>query len=398
MASNSKVYLKRGNLNYKERQLIKQITASLEEKKIDMTNFKPANDFGQLQQLFDEYCVTDVAHEDVVEVQENTQASAPESTSTEVATTVKDDYANDDQQIGSEQSSFVDPFNRAEPTVRDYVMDEGMRSSDENPQAKKTSFSEPTSFSESYDIPDENGETSGSGGGEKKGGFGRKKEKPESFKAEPINPDFDKMENAKKRKSTKKMAKAIVDGVCKLAEFGCIWWVTKDITADKLIQYELEDTMDLNVLLSLDNNQEATVREFFAIQVKTADKVLRVKDEDKQDLIDSLYEVMLEKGIAPTPMQELVINAITTLVVGLGVQAFAMGNQINNVLQQLIGMRNAEKEQLASSKRPQNQFQEQTFTQETVKEPVETSQPSEIEHISDVEVVEEQSTEMTVVN
>ena len=289
MASNSKVYLKKGNLNYKERQLIKQITASLEEKKIDMTNFKPANDFGQLQQLFDEYCVTDVAHEDVIEVQENTQVSAPESTSTEVATTVTDDYANDDQQIGSEQSSFVDPFNRAEPTVRDYVMDEGMRSSDENPQAKKTSFSEPTSFSESYDIPDENGETSGSGGGEKKqGGFGRKKEKPESFKAEPINPDFDKMENAKKRKSTKKMAKAIVDGVCKLAEFGCIWWVTKDITADKLTQYELEDTMDLNVLLSLDNNQEATVREFFAIQVKTADKVLRVKDEDKQDLIDSL--------------------------------------------------------------------------------------------------------------
>lgn len=140
------------------------------------------------------------------------------------------------------------------------------------------------------------------------------------------------------------MARAIVEGVCKLAEFGSIWWVTKDITEDKVIEYEINDTIDVQILLSLDEKQQVTVKNWFAKQVKDANEILKIDEEDKNDLVDSLYEVMLEKGIAPTPMQELIINAVSTIVIGLGVKAFAMGQQINSVLGQLKALRVEQKE------------------------------------------------------
>ena len=147
------------------------------------------------------------------------------------------------------------------------------------------------------------------------------------------------MDEKKKRKSTKKFAKTIVRAVCKLSEMGCIWWVTKDITDDKLIEYELQDTIDLKILLTLEDNQTATVKQWFKSQVRLADESFKISQMDEDDLADSLYEVMLEKGIAPTPMQELIINAVTTIVIGLGVKAYAMGQQIQNVITQLKEMK-----------------------------------------------------------
>lgn len=339
----AKVYLKKGNLNYKERKYISAIEKALNEKGLSNSEFNPATNFGELETLYNKYCVEDVEFTEI------------KGEKTEGASSVEDEHKNfrdgaketveqpSNDVGGGDEDPFTDPFNQGEVIVRDYVGggDGSMKDPNAEQQEVKTTFEEPTTFHESFEMPknDEGDKKSGGSSLAKKEGKDKKE-----VKSEPVNPAFDEMSTAKKKKSTKKMARAIVEGVCKLAEFGSIWWVTKDITEDKVIEYEINDTIDVQILLSLDEKQQVTVKNWFAKQVKDANEILKIDEEDKNDLVDSLYEVMLEKGIAPTPMQELIINAVSTIVIGLGVKAFAMGQQINSVLGQLKALRVEQKE------------------------------------------------------
>ena len=353
-----KVYLKKGNLNYKERKYISALQKELEKRGVSGKDFNPATNFGELETLYNEYCIEEASF---VEVKDKNEAQGNDVPNQEDTYEKHKDFVKGMQESvekkeetsafdSGDDSPFVDPFNQAEPVVRDYVMNEGFKEKN-NEQPVKTSFDEPTSFDSSFELPKDEGGGSGGGGnrggGNKSSSLGGNKKDNKDKKSEPFNPALENVSDAKKRKSTKKMAKAIVYGVCKLAEFGCKWWVTKDITEDKLVEYEINDTIDMQILLSLDETQQITVRNWFAMQVKLADEELKISEEDKQELADSLYEVMLEKGIAPSPTQELIINAISTIVIGLGVKAYAMGQQVQNVLNQLILMRKEQKEGVA---------------------------------------------------
>lgn len=336
MISNSQIYVKRGNLNYKERKLIEAIKASLEKKNTNMTNFIAAKNYEQLEKLAKEYALEDVAFVEVEEKNTNSQKTDTQET----VSAAKKETESVDNADG--YSPDIDPLNREAPIVRDYVMDEGMKRND-SVENTKTTFEEPINFSESFEMPnsDNNDDDSSSSNNKSSSRNELKEEKTEK----PFNPQFDDMSEARKRKNTKKFAKTIVKAVCKLAEMGCQWWVTKDITEDKLVQYELNNEIDLAILLSLEENQTITVKNWFLGQVQLSKEVFKISEEEEKDLVESLYEVMLEKGIAPTPMQELMINAVTTIVIGMGVKAFAMSQQINSVLTQLKGMKIEESEQ-----------------------------------------------------
>jgi hypothetical protein len=67
--------------------------------------------------------------------------------------------------------------------------------------------------------------------------------------------------------------------------------------------------------------------------------LFKVSKEDKDDLTDSLFEVMIEKGIAPTPMQELIINAVKTFIIDMGLKATQLSAEIKNVIEQLKVMK-----------------------------------------------------------
>jgi hypothetical protein len=405
-----KVYLKKGNLNYKERKYISALQKTLESKGIDGKKFNPATNFGELEQLYNEYCIDDVAFEEVKNEKgtsnaEGTDNGGDASIYDQHKEFVKDGLKSVEPVEEFGDNAFIDPFNSAEPIVREYVKDNGFQDPSQEKQQTKTSFDEPTSWGDSFQLP--NGEEKGgsgngggngggNSGGDKRtlgGGNNNNKGKDKNAKSEPLNPALDGISDAKKRKSTKKMAKAIVFGVCKLAEYGCVWWVTKDITEDKLIEYEINDTMDLQVLLTLDENQQITVRNWFSLQVKTANEILKISEEDKNDLADSLYEVMLEKGIAPTPMQELIINAVSTIVIGLGVKAFAMQQQVNSVLGQLMLMRKEQKEGQERERETKDEFdrqekEEEKHYEETMKkaEKVSINEDDGIEYVETEEV------------
>jgi hypothetical protein len=147
------------------------------------------------------------------------------------------------------------------------------------------------------------------------------------------------------------------------------------------------------MLLALDENQQITVRNWFTMQVKNANDELKVDEGSKEDMADSLYEVLMEKGIAPSPTQELMIDAVSSLVIGLGLKAFAMQKQIASVLGQLTAMRKEQKEQ-GIGKTNQNNFQNQEqeeeepspLNEEVYRAPSENNQNMSIE---DAEILSE---------
>ena len=391
-----KIYLKKGNLNYKERKYISAIQKNLEAKGIQAKDFNPATNFSELEKLHTMYGAEEVEFEEIENDSKESNESAEEFSSADNNTSEEDTYEKHRRfrdSVNTEESmevatnnNIIDPFNQAEPIVRDYVKSGSIEDPNEQKATNQTTFEEPTTWGDSFELPSGEGGGSGSGSGNGNGGGGKKnsggllggkKDNDKDKKvSEPLNPALNGVSDARKRKSTKKMAKAIVFGVCKLAEFGCNWWVTKDITEDKLVEYEINDTMDLQMLLALDENQQITVRNWFTMQVKNANDELKVDEGSKEDMADSLYEVLMEKGIAPSPTQELMIDAVSTLVIGLGLKAFAMQKQIASVLGQLTALRKEQKEQGIAKTNAEN-FQNKQEEEEPSPLDEEVYRPSE---------------------
>ena len=176
------------------------------------------------------------------------------------------------------------------------------------------------------------------------------------------------MKASKQKKSTKKFAKYIVEAVCMLSEKGFVWFANKDINESKLTEYEISGEMDLNLLVTLEDGQEATVKQFFQLQCMKAEQFSKIDPEQKQDLIDALAEVMQEKGVGPTPTQELALIALT-IFGGQAVALFTLKSQTNSLLTQLRAMKSEEtqyQQQAPPPPRPQPKPQPQ---KEYIEEP-----------------------------
>jgi hypothetical protein len=371
---NIKIYDKRGNHNYKEKKLLKKLKEVIESKAKQDSNFlnefTPAKDYTELNNLFNKYCVEEAEYIDVTnDTQTNT---TPQNMETPETT---DDFSL------SEDSVFIDPLNREEPKVRSYVMDEEFPSSQPKAETEtRTSFAEPSSFSESFDLPSDDDNEPAKKTSTDKGSGGKK-----SPTSTPINPDFESMDNSRKRKNSKKFAKYIVEAVCMLAEKGFVWYATKDINEPKLAEYELNNEMDLDLLVNLSDGQEATVKQFFKIQCANAELLSKFDEQKKLDLSDALADVMIEKGVTPTPTQELMLVGLTIL----GEKAIALmtiTSQNNSLLAQL-------REMNVGNQRPQTRQQAPPPPpppQQTKSSAVEDIQFTEVER----EVVKQKVNEM----
>ena len=354
-----KIYNKSGRKNYIENRYVNELTEIIEQKIQKnpslLDSFRTAETFEELEKMY--YLYT--SQEGVIESETNNIKSdmAKSKAKNEDEEFLNDDaeLTGDEDEIVSNSSSatgddeilndFVDPFNREEPIVRDYVLDGGDLA---DPNAVdfsgKTDFDEPTSFDEAFVLPDDSQPASSSGGG---GGYGggssRQQPEPEPEPREHarVNPDFDDMSSAKKRKSTKKFAKYIVETVCMLSEKGFVWYANKDINEAKLVEYELKGEMDLSLLLNMPDGQEVTVKQFFLAQCLQAEELAEIGQEEKNDLTDALAEVLLEKGIAPTPTQELLLIAAKVFV-GQAISLMTLKASTNSVLAQLRAMKQAE--------------------------------------------------------
>jgi hypothetical protein len=343
------VYTKRRRKSYKEKRYIEELEKII-SKKIEETpeladSFKPAESFEELEKMYNLYTSEDA----VIETENTNQNKNNMANDVEE---MEDDFEQDqpNRPKGGDEDSidkeFIDPFNREEPIVRDYVLDGGDLADPNTVDfSGQSSFDEPTSFDEAFVLPDENTPPPSSGGGGFGGGSPRPEREPREEPREQarINPDFDDMSSGKKRKSTKKFAKYIVETVCMLQEKGFVWYANKDISEAKLVEYELRGEMDLSLLLNMPDGQEVTVKQFFQNQCFQAEQLAVIDEESKADLAEALAEVLLEKGIAPTPTQELLLIA-GKVFVGQGISLLTLKASTASVLNQLRAMKKAETE------------------------------------------------------
>jgi hypothetical protein len=320
-----KIFLKKGSRNYKEKRLLEALEPIINKKMGEDADFGrrfvPANTYEELKALHDRYVPQDVDYE---ETKTNTNSNMSNTKQTDDFEDVNDD------------TDFVDPFNRENPKVRDYVLSDNPLEENISTKEKPNpfqKFDEPTNFDEAFEIPD----SAKMGEGKKVQGNDeneKQSSKSRSSSREPLNPSFDEMSASKKKRSTKKFAKYIVETTTMLTEKGFVWYANKDITEAKLAEYELNGEIDLNLLLTLEDGQEATVRQFFQSQLSAAEELLKITDEEKSDLTDALAEVMQEKGFAPTPAQELMLVA-ATIFGRQAITMFALKASTNNLLAQL---------------------------------------------------------------
>jgi len=287
-------YLKRGNKNYKEKRLLKELGDFFEKNPDVLTSVEPAESYDELQSMYDKY-----VFDDYQELDEKEEKSTPA----------------DSEKLDTN----VDPLNRQNPNIRDYVLDNANGQS-----TAASSFNEPISFDDTFEIPAENDDPFE----EPKAPRAKKVEKEA-----PIFNDGVYIDPKKKRRKTERFAKSIVNLVCDLWQTGFVWFVTKDITDEKLIQYEQEFGMDLELLLELNDGQKTTVRNFFISQRVVAQQVSEIGKEDREDLTDALIEVFLEKGIQPTAAQDLLL-VVAKVFGGSTLQGVAIAKPISMIVGQ----------------------------------------------------------------
>lgn len=315
-----KIINKRGKPNWKEKKLLKELEPIIERKLLTdsnfASNFRPVNSYEDLQKLHSLYCTENaqiISEEPIIK---NTTMQNDNETilSNEKEINLKETRTKLDET--ETKSSFVDPFNEEEPIIRDYVLKGDEYSKQPINQVNNnntTFFNEPTSFDDAFNIPDLDDDksqvsSSNNGGGNNNSNNNNNstKEAPKP-KQQPVNPYFDDQSNHNKKKQTKRFAKYITGFVCFALEKGYVWFTTKDINEAKMIEYELKGDFDVSLMVTLDSETRVTAKEFFRKMCSDAIVASKISQDDQDELSDALADVLMEKGIAPTPMQTLLM-------------------------------------------------------------------------------------------
>lgn len=335
-----------------------------------MHTFQPAETFEELKMLHQEYTSSDAEFE---EIEEDNEEPTKNNDMSKKDEEIEDVELQDDDMLDDDvEDSFIDPFNRQEPTTYDYTNDGGFSKDGQVKGNMQTDFAEPMSFDEAFELPDENGEEPVENNGGKQANSKEQKapRQPKGAKQDPFNPAFDDMSGSSQKKSTKKFAKYIVEAVCALAEKGFVWYANKEINDAKLAEYELSGEMNLSILVTLENGQEATVKRFFQQQCVAAEQLSKFEDEEKKDMAEALAVVFMEKGIAPSATQELLI-VVGGVLVKKGAILLSLKSQTNSLLNQLRMMNDAyqaPQPQYEPQPQPAQEPQPQQATQEVVYE------------------------------
>lgn len=334
-----KIYEKRGNLNYKERKIIEQIKDAIDRKMVGNPDFKvnTAKSMKELEGLYREHCVETVEFTEV-----------PNGSKEKV--NIEPEVQNQEQTMSEETTSSVegsteqtkkpfDPFNREKPLVREYVRGSDFPGEKMNEEGTNKSFGEPqTAFDQMQMPPD----TSDMGAEEKKETHenfikgGASKPEPKASKGVPMSSDSNGPPlDLERKKNAKKMAKTVVLLVVGLYQKGLVWWGTKDTNEASLIAMEVAGEIDCSALLQLSDDQQITVRDFFASQEQQIKQCVIIEKEEIERLTESLTAVMIKKELAPSHEQVLLFEAVEILGLKL-LAVWGIQKQNKGILEQLI--------------------------------------------------------------
>jgi|694.fasta_scaffold00976_34 hypothetical protein len=303
MNKNSDFYQKKGNLNYKERTMLESIKKRVQSNPELSQNITPASNFDELKRLHAE-----ITSDVVEEIKE------------EIPTEIKNETM---------EKPFIDPLNREEPNVRDYVMDDKFDPFADFQKSNKSAFGEPQSYDQAFEFPtdEELRNTNASSNTQSN-------QKPQR----PVNSNSGQQGQSgdaqKDKRKAKRFAKTIVDLVCGLMEVGFVWYATKDINPNKLTEYELNGEMDLSALVELPDGTEATIKQYFINQLGEIEVASKISAERREQLTEDLTEVFIENNIQPSANMNMAISGLT-LVAEQGIKISAIVSTNNQLLNQL---------------------------------------------------------------
>jgi hypothetical protein len=357
-----RIFIKKGKPTFEEKKMKLAVEKALKEKGISESQIQPASTFQELKALYNRHVPEDAVIESESKSkqpnlwEEKEESSYSKDVSEDTEDFKKQDSKEDDKEsdLDLDKKEFIDPFNRAEKKVRDYVLENEFSPNQEPQQSSQEPIAEPTSFHDAFGIPDPSKSNE-----ESKGTFGSSpssagSEKKKEEKTPPINPAWEEMSNSKKNKSTKQMAKWLVEIFCAFAEKGLILFGTKDINNTKLAEYASTQEIELGLILDdIGGGVQGSVRTFFERTCAQIEEVAQFSIEEKAEISSALYEVLLEKGIAPNASQNLAIVLIGTV----GVKVFSvymLVKPVNSIIEQLREMRKAQlQEQIIEDEVPE---------------------------------------------
>ncbi len=375
-----KVYNKTGNTSYKEKNFIKSIREAIAEKLSKDPNFQftPANNFEELTALHRELCIDTVEYENLNNSGGNNagQQSPGEEPN--------GDGANDGGSDPGLGDPNLDPFNRQEPNIRGYVTADEYGSgnaAEQRAAGGARTFGEPISFEQGFKIPtaEENQQQANNQQGEyaNPSPSGAGGPQPVKNTQNTANDGAASVNDPEKRKkNTKRFAKRVVKMALNFLEKGYVWWTTKDINAAALADLEISGDVDFRFMLSLENGQEVGIKQFFAQREKEIIASSKFTEENREDLVEDLTEMLIEKNISPSNGQIFFITLLETV----GAKFADAAQEKMQMVGIVTTLKAATQQQRAES--PQNYQEEGNFNQfdnspntETGNEPGETIPP-----------------------
>lgn len=163
-------------------------------------------------------------------------------------------------------------------------------------------------------------------------------------KTGPVNPNFDDMSGPEKRKQVEMFADAILTTYGQFYQKIFSW--SCSINMGKMEILDKDGVLRLSMIVSEDGLTVKTIFENFNEKVS---EVFKFTDEMREELREPLIMVLMEKGIAPTPLTSLLIILGKQTVMGI----FAMFELRSEMKQYVNEFKEFRKQEMAKPQQAQ---------------------------------------------
>lgn len=309
-----KVYLKRGARNEEERKMESALSDFVNKQMTDNPEFKfePASNSAQLKKLYlkhmasDATIISETKTEPMPKDSGHKAFADPSTVTKEVPDPEKQAPASTKTE-STRSRVLIDPMNRANPIIRDYVTEGAAKPSADQNTAQSfgtpptgQSAPEPQNFDSAFRIPGNDPN--------QKNSKASQNTSATSQKPQP-NPSSGGDDTSKDNRKRKLLAKKLVNVVGALLEKGIKWWALKDINAEKVEEYQITGEIDVEFIMQLPDGQQESIKAFFQRMCHLYAEAENdpLKEEKKQELVDALVEYMKIEDITPSPAISLLL-------------------------------------------------------------------------------------------
>lgn len=190
-------------------------------------------------------------------------------------------------------------------------------------------------------------------------------------KNEPLNPDLDDLSPTEKRRNVEMFADAIITNYSMLYEAAFTKLCT--INMNKMEILDRQGNIRLSMAIERTEAGDMTVRQIILANNEEASKTFIVDDATKLALREPLIAVLMEKGIAPTPIVTLLIVLGGHILTGV-LAAVELKGKMNEQLESFKVFRKEELEREFAAHKNQ-QHNTSTSGPQMKAEPVRTEEP-----------------------